>query len=312
MADNKTLVLALLLIAILWRISTWWSFAAIGYIGISENEEGHITAVSAASPAEASGIRAGDQIISVEGMERDGRPFPGQQLVYTIERDGSQQIFTLKAARYFTTPILGIMGLLIVILGFWIFRKHRNLLSFIFFLYCFVMCIHWGGYPQVAENAQGILVRIYILISIFLGSLILHFALTYPGNLKLSSSKFFLTYFPGIIGLVLFVVSFFVADLITTFQALEALLVTLFALIGGIILFRKYFKTPRNDRHAIGIGVICSGILLANLPYMLSEFLPFMDFGGQIEHLIYRLFFIFQPIAFAMGINRLSRNKVLH
>ena len=231
----------------------------------------------------------------MKGLASDERLKPNQNLEYTIERNTTRQVIAFKSGKnkYITAKVLGVMGILILSIGILIFYQNRNILSFVFFLYCFVMAIHWGSYPQVISvYSQNIVISIYIFVTIFLGSLILHIGLIFPESQVISFKKYLIIYAPGIIGTFLFIAILLNMDLLPTLILVEPILVSLFALAGAILLFRTYFKTSKNIRSSIGINVICLGILIGNLPYLLSTFLPFMDFGGSYGALLYRLFFI--------------------
>jgi len=151
--NYRKIILFLALIAIMWRILTWMSFNQIGFIGIVENDAGTITKISLNSPAEKYGLMVGDEILLVIGLEPDKRPKPHQLINYSIIRNGKAMEISLKTSSkdYSETKILGIMGILILLLGVVVFLRKQNILSLVFFLYCFVMVIHWGGYPQVVS-----------------------------------------------------------------------------------------------------------------------------------------------------------------
>ena len=316
MKYRNVLVLILIVLAILWRFFTYISFDYIGFIGITEDDTGRITKVSTGSPAGDAGLIEGDKILTIKGMEPNDRPGINQSIEYTIERDSTQLVIPLKSSKLpneavTMTRILGVMGILILLIGIVIFYQIGNILSFVFFLYCFTMAIHWGYFPQVvSEYFQNLITSIYRFVSIFLGSLILHFALIFPEGQTLSLKRYYVIYAPGIVGVVLFIATLLNKDLSTIFSFAEFILVTLYALAGGIVLIKTYIKTPKMSRGVIGINVIFWGLLAANLPYIFSEFLPFMDFGGRIGTSPYSLFFILESIAFAIGIRRVSKHQV--
>ena len=91
----------------------------------------------------------------------------------------------------------------------------------------------------------------------------------------------YIVYAPGIIGAALLIATLFHKALIDIFLVAEPILVSVFALGGGILLFMTYFKTPKSDRSSIGINVVCGGILLANLPYIFSTFLRY---DQEVKH----------------------------
>jgi len=315
MKYRNVLVLILVVWAILWRYFTYVSFDHIGFIGITEDDTGRITKVSIGSPAEDAGLIEGDKILTIKGMEPNDRPGINQSIEYTIERNTTQLVFPLKSSKLpketvTMTRIMGVMGILILLIGIVVFYKIGNILSFVFFLYCFTMAIHWGYFPQViSEYSQNFITSLYRLVSIFLGSLILHFALIFPEGQTLSLKRYYVIYAPGIIGVVLFIATVINKDLSTVFSYAEFVLGTLYALAGFIVLIKTYIKTPKMSRGVIGINVIFWGLLAANLPYIFSEVLPFMDFGGRIGTQPYSLFFIIESIAFAIGVNRASKHQ---
>ena len=312
MDSRKVIVLVLALVAIAWRFLTWTSFDNIGYIGIAESNQAVITHVSLNSPAEKSGLLVGDKILSVKSLITGQRLKPNQSIEYIVKRNSEQKVVYLKTSKkdYTPTKILGIMGVFILGIGVFIYYSYKNIPSFVFFLYCFVMSIHWGSYPQLISNdSQNIILSMYTLFSIFLGSVILHLSIIYPKSQVLSLKKYFAIYAPGIIGIFFFIVIFFDTDLLSSFRIVELILVSLFAVTGYIFFFRTYFKTPSDTRSSIGINIICLGILIANLPYILSLFLPFMDIGGKYGSLVYQALFVIESISFAYGINRISKNK---
>jgi len=308
MKKKRLIVLVLATVSISWRLITLMSFDNLGYIGFTENEVGIITSISSGSPADVAGFMVGDEVLSRDSLEPNKRPRPNQRIRFTIKRNENQQVILLKTSKYVATKIMGILGILTLFIGLFSFYRNQNNLSFIFFLYCFVMSIHWGGYPQLTSAySHELISQFYILISIFLGSIILHFGMIYPKDTPLSVTKYWIIYFPGIVGVILFSTTLFGLGLNSFFKLIEPILVALFSLAGGIALFRTYFVTPKESRNLIGINVICWGILLANLPYIFSTILPFMDFGGRFGALFYRILFIFQPISFAIGIERFYR-----
>jgi len=310
--DSKNIfVIVLTVIAISWRLFTWTSLDRTGYIGLTKNDFGIITRVSHESPAADAGFLVGDKILSVAGTKEDELPRPFQNLEYTIERNATQLVISLIPSENVNvnTKILGVMGILILSIGLLIFYQNNNLVSFAFFLYCCAMCLHWGSYPLVAPDySQNIIRSLYVFFSIFLGSTMLHFGMIYPKSPTLSLKKYLMIYSSGIIGVVFLGATLINMDLLSTFGIVEPILVNLFAIAGIILLFRTYFKTPSGNRRSIGIRIICWGILLANLPYIFSTFLPFMNFGGTSGAMLYRLLFIIQPIALAIAIRRFNRS----
>ncbi len=207
------------------------------------------------------------------------------------------------------TMILGIMGLSIVILGFAVYWKYKSDIAFAFFLYCFAMAIHWGSHPKSEAVDQDFLLSLYTYLSIFLGSSILHFSRIFPESRQPSKRGLLLIYMPGIIGFVLLLGTFIEINFQDMLLIAEPLFVNLFALIGAIILFSKFFKSSANRINKRGLGIVCTGILLANLPYTFSEFIPALNFAGYTDDLIYRLLFALQPIAFAIGVVKVSVPK---
>jgi len=313
MKYRKVLVLILVVLAISWRYFTYISFDDIGFIGISQNDKGIITRVSPDSPAGDGGLTVGDKILSVKGLESNMRIGPNQNIEYTIQRNNNQLVIPLISSerpkdQVTITRVLGVMGIVILLIGIVIFFQIGNRMAFVFFLYCFAMVIHWGYFPQVVSDySQNIIASLYSFVSIFLGSLILHFALIYPENRTLSLGRYYLIYAPGIIGMFLFIATLINQNLITIFNYAELILGTLYALAGFIVLINTYIKTPASSRSAVGINVIFWGILLANLPYIFSTFLPFLDFGGRSGTQPYSFFFLFESLSFAIGINRANK-----
>jgi len=57
---------------------------------------------------------------------------------------------------------------------------------------------------------------------------------------------------------------------------------------------------PAAELGMLGMAVL--GVVIGSLPYVLSEFFSFMDFGGNIGTQPYNLFFVLEPIAFAYGL----------
>ena len=134
----------------------------------------------------------------------------------------------------------------------------------------------------------------------------LHFGILYPESRAYSLRLYSIIYAPGVVGVSFFISTFFNKDLVSTFASIEPMLVSLYALAGGVALLRTYFLTSKEKRSAIGIDIICLGILLANLPYIFSTFIPSMYFGGVYGTILYRLLFIMQPVSFALAIKRLN------
>ncbi len=204
---------------------------------------------------------------------------------------------------YSGTRILGVMGISILVIGFTTFNRIKNRLSFVFFLYCSAMAFHWGGYPIFSEDGNSVpILTLYSFLSIFLGSTILHFSILYPKMKYISTWKLMAIYSPGILGILSVVASLLDQKVLELFIGFEPLIVTIFALIGAVLLFRIYFRTPPVERRMIGANIICIGIILANFPYLFSEFIPVMNFGDGIGFIFYRLLFILQPIAFAIAV----------
>lgn len=313
MNKREALVLILVVLALTWRYFAYISFDDIGFIGTIESDTGVITRVFTNSPAQDGGLMEGDKILSVKGLDSNKRIGPDQNIEYTVKRNNNLLVIPLNSSEHpkdqvTMTRILGVMGVLILLIGTVIVYQIGNTMSLVFFLYCFAMAFHWGYFPQVlSDHSQNLIASLYSLVSIFLGSLILHFALIYPENRTLSLTKYYLIYVPGIIGAFLFIASFLNQDIIGIFNFTEFILVTLYGLVGYLLLIKSYIRTPSSNRATVGINVIFWGILISNLPYVLSTFLPFMDFGGHIGTEPYSLFFIFEPIAFAYGIVKVNK-----
>ncbi len=209
---------------------------------------------------------------------------------------------------YTGTKILGIMGISILVIGLLTFYKTKSELSYVFFLYCSAMALHWGWYPVFPGETDSVIIpTLYSFLSIFLGSTILHFSMLYPKGKSVSTGKLLAVYSPGILGVVAIFISFFTRKVLEIFIGLEPLIVTIFALIGAVLLFKTFFKTPQEERRPIGADIVCIGIIVANFPYLFSEFIPSMNFGDGLGFLFYRLLFIIQPIAFAMAIRKTER-----
>ncbi len=203
------------------------------------------------------------------------------------------------------TQVLGVMGLSILVIGLITYRKTKSMLSFVFLLYCSAMAFHWGGYPLTSDGTSiPTVTAIYSFLSIFLGSTILHFSVLYPRPKKISLGKLAAIYSPAILGVISILGSVFNLSLLELFIGLEPLIVTIFALMGAILLFRTYFRTPSNERKLIGANIVYVGIIVANFPYLLSEFMPSMNFGNGLGFLLYRLLFVLQPIAFAVAVRK--------
>ncbi len=194
------------------------------------------------------------------------------------------------------TQLFGVMGILCTLIGTVLHFKVHSYKSLVFALYCCSMGIHWGYFPQFSHTLQGYLQGAYLLISMLMGSFLLHFLLTFLDK-SLSRFSFTLVYLPGLLGLGLLFFSLRDPALLPVFQVVEMATVTLYGLVGFVIFFIRYPKLGGDAKGAA--QWIFWGILIGNGPYLLGEFLPFLHFQDPLGAQPYAFFFLLMIILFA-------------
>jgi len=311
--NYKLTLMLLAILALLWRGYTSYSYYQVGRIGVSQDTNGVITKISHESPAVSAGLQTGDKIIDITGLAHpQDRPLIGQKLTYNISREGKEQLIEVIAAPFpndlvIMMQTLAIMGLVFLICGMIAFFKLNNLKAFLFALYCIATAFHWGYIPNVIDfTLQNILTSFYVFVSICSGSFVLHFIWLFV-NRPITTGKLLLFYLPGILGGIFLIITLVNSDMLPMFQLIEFVLVTLYVLAAYVFLIKKFINTPRSLRASFGLTIMVLGAVIGSLPYVLSEFFLFMDFGGNIGTQPYNLFFVLEPMAFAYGLIKAER-----
>ena len=284
--------LLFLILVFTWRIFTWHTHSYVGSLGFERDDEGIVTWVSSSFSGDSGNLLVGDSIIRINDQDYDYNPPPDRPVVYTVKRGSGEFEIASRTSYYTVGNKLGLLGASILLIGLFIWFKLYTINGgSALVIYCCLMGFHWGGYPKSSSRElEEVLYYFYTYGSIFLGSSILHFSIDFNAG-KAKPMVYFIIYSAGFIGIILLIMSF---DLLLTY---EPLVVSLYALIGALILFWKLFRSSRTSR--MPLLIICLGILIANLPYLLT-----LDFGMDetANVLLRRYMFTIQPLAFALAL----------
>lgn len=294
-----TLPFSIALATLLFLLWGGWLALTYPYEGIIDlSATGLVRKVEAGGPAEGK-IFEGDVILSVDGVRLDEawplypHKRPGDQAKFIVERDGQpvEVIITLgkpspDAYTSYLMPLLVALIFWLVGVGIRAFmaRQQATLVFFVFFQAAALVLIagsssNFGPYWTSA---------LFILLTWFIGPLLVHFHLYFPQEVSLRSLRYLLLY--GLYALALLGVIFYLgmeiwesreSNLFTHLLVANRIFLALNFLLTVGLLFHTYRATTSAAARS-QIRLVLLGGALALLPPMSLYFVPEALLGRSI------------------------------
>jgi len=321
----KTHITVFCAIVAIYGIFGWLDVSNYAQGGWNTDRNNVVTQVLPGSPAEAGGLMAGDQLISLGGVDisdasaqsRRGRPDVGETWEFVVERDGQEMsldvTFGEPVAR---RKLIAHAGFLagFCFLGFTLrayLQKQTPstaalALAGTMFSFVFITGPYFDNYTlRAIANALETLI-VFLGIPSILYFLLVHFGSAYLG--KPNAKR--MLYAPGL------AVGLFIAwRILATPEATNALNTFAAFFVGGVALFyliaslltvyKNYSAASPSDRGNTGLNLMLLGALLGMLPPVITIvagiIAPQLVLPGQE---FYFLSFVLIPITWSMAVLR--------
>ena len=321
MRSKTSILLALTVLAMLWRVAGSLDMQGRGVIGIDQNDD-EITLVKEGFPAAAAGVLTGDRVVVVEDGGKS--PRAGDPVIYTVEREGAELKFEMVAVPLpgsIRAVMLGgaAMGLVFLSCGWFAFLRVGHGASWLFALYGLAEFVHWGGYPSPgSESLQNAVWTVLFLSTMCAASLFLHFTLVFPEPWPSASSRKIRValYGPPVVGLLLglaMMVRLAEQALLIAFALLQNLQAYLYTIIALIVVIVRLRRMSSLERGSSGLRLLLWTYLAATVPYLtvmiVEAAAPTVSIpgGGSFP---YTLLFTLIPLSVATAIIRNERSQV--
>lgn len=265
------------------------------YAGFTYGGYSKIAIIEPGSPAERAGLKVGDVVKSMEGIEFGDaaemrRPYPaiGETRNFIVEREGREVSLDITYSGLpksdFMSRIIvqSVLGICFLICGLLAYYKHpsRETTVFAFFGSCFGLhALHLN--LTINPYPWSVIYDIVRVIIFLLGfTALLHFTLLFPKTKKIMEKKIWsrILYLPPIpIFLYILIVTVFETDFTRTqFTLLQAYLVLFivgYLILAVISLIQSLVKSTPEERRSAGLNIMLTGTLIAILPMIIGIFL---------------------------------------
>lgn len=333
--SNKVLYSIIAVILLLWGLSGLQEMTKTPYDGYFTSADNIVTDVFAGSPAEAAGLKVGDQITKRDGISADNfaaleqlpRQVPGTKGTLTVQRSGTEQTLNITYGEVPTSNFLlgqgvGIlMGLVCLLLGLFVYLRNPTERSSMLCLILFAIAANTLPSPYLSTiTARRWMFALIALIAFSLLPLFLLYCLKFPRTKKFLADRSWLS---GLIVAVPFLAGLFIAYLnlfMPTWSGGSRMILSsiIGLIVGGTLLLsllailHSYFTADDNERRAWGLNWMMLGVVIGLTPVVLT-FLINIHFprAGQMgwQRLI-GLTFLAVPICFVLAL--MKREPVRH
>lgn len=333
-------VAAVPFILLIWGISILLSSPYLGLDFEQKNGKWYISRIDNESPAAIYPELLGKEVVSIAGWEiKQDDLQKGVEFIQTkkaldhfwltneyfyknvhVKEPVTITVNDSKLSDYVITPTKGIPllylfndlwpDILIILMYLFVgltilLKKPDNPLSKIFFwvslmVSMFQACLVIYSYRELALEPMifQTIWPLYILINLYATALTSYFLIIFPQQRKYTTNTIFLAIFFTI------PVFGFILEYFKIFYISFKLILLLYILIGGIVLFYNYFTTRSvSDRAAIG-WIVIAFLFFLSFTIIFVILLPILTGHEIISHQIGMLTSLIVPVSFAFAITR--------
>lgn len=316
-SDSKTPILVFAALVVIYAILGWLDVKNYAQGGWATAPDNTVTQVLSGSPSEAAGLKVGDKIVSLGGIDvtdaaaqaKRGRPAVGEAWEFVVERDGATVSFDvvfgeLVPERKFLAHANFLVGFCFILFTLWAYMKEQTastqalVLAGLLFSFAFISGPYFGS-PMLRsiDNAVAVLF-VWLGVASILNFLLVH--LRGGGNR--------LVYVPGLLA------GLFIAwRILATPEATDGLnnftnvlvgVVAVFYLVAALVtVYRSFAGATASEREARGLKLMMIGTVVGLLPPMIGiaagVLAPQAVLPGQN---FYFLSFIVIPITWSIAV----------
>jgi membrane-associated protease RseP (regulator of RpoE activity) len=186
--------LAMTIVALILSAIGMWDVSKSPYSGYRLNAEYRVVRVDGGSPAAEAGIRVGDRMKKIEGVSTErlyqlsklSRAEIGETQKLTLQRDGTELAATvtptaLPAGNWILVRIKNIMGLLMIAIGYAVFKRRPGKEVSLFFLFNLFVALAFITPPYFESVGLRRAVAVNFLVFLTLGlACFLHLTVIFP------------------------------------------------------------------------------------------------------------------------------------
>ena len=277
------------------------------------------------SPAEHAGMKVGDAIKTIDGIEPGDtkssirRPSPkiGETRTFVVERDGEQISLDITysvlpqqefASRLITSYITGICFL---VCGLLVYFKIQSRVTTLFAV--IGLGFGFGSLNHITIDAYplSILYGLFNITGTLLFiTILLHFVLLFPKPKSIIQKKHIakILYIPALIVILFFLYLLIVQPEFTKtinliFQGLVVAFFILIFLLIIIVLIHSFVKSSNKERREAGLNIMLAGTLIAIVPMIFGIILQLINPSATFPGEDYMgLLMVFIPLSWAWAV----------
>ena len=309
---------------ILWGILGKMDSSNYTYRGFQTGDNNQIIVIDEGSPASEAGFEIGDVIVTNGGIDQNdnkalskrSRPNIGDKRTYVVDRNGESVSLELTFSELPDTDkslnnVGFIMGILFVLIGFYMLQKNASSLTkaFTLFILCFGFIFFNGPYlePGFLKTLVNCISTSIVLLSF---AFMMAYMLEFPPQAKIPKFLFI----PALVVITLVcVLSVVRPDGSGTFNMILRLIfgvTIIFYFLGSLItLIKKYAGATSEVRSETGLNLMLAGALIGLLPIIIYFTAGVISPGINLPGNDYIFItFLAIPICFAMALHKQTAN----
>jgi membrane-associated protease RseP (regulator of RpoE activity) len=289
----KILFSILAVVFLIWGAFGALEITEIPYNGYSLSPDSVVRQIYAGSPAEAAGLKVGDQVTKIDGIAAEniaelsnrGRPAIGSAGSVTVTRDGVEQTLNFNYTTQPTADMWAIygagalIGLAFLILGLLAYLKNPTRLSTIFCALSLMLAILYLPGPYFASSGARNVTNavIAVIVGVMLATL-LYYCLNFPRAKEILASRSWLRQaifiIAPLLGLVFALVTLFAQNISSGVSMLLAILAGViygvYLLLAIIAVIHSFVKSSAEERSASGLNLMLLGVVIGWAPLVIS------------------------------------------
>lgn len=265
------------------------------YAGFTWGGYNKIAVVEPGSPAEQAGMKAGDVLKSVDGIElgdpaeiRQSYPKIGETRTIIIERDGEQigldlTYSTLPGSDFTSRLIVQFaLGLCFLACGLFAYFRNPSGVTILFALFCSFFSLNiFQNYLIANAYPWNMLLGAFQILVLFLAiTTLLHYTLLFPKRKKMMEKKTWsrIMYLPPV-PVILFILYLtfsntgFSQTMFALLQGYFFLFIIGYLILAVISLIHATVKLTSQERRETGLNMMLVGTLIAVLPVIIGSIL---------------------------------------